>query len=77
MTPDRWRRIEELYQAALQHPAHGRAAFLAEACAGDEALRRDIDSLLAQHPSANNDYAQRVTESISGRSLLIVNSPRR
>ena len=58
MTPDRSRRIEELYQAAMQHPAHGRAAFLGHACAGDEALRRDIESLLAQRASGDDALAR-------------------
>ena len=46
MTPDRWTRIEELYHAALKQSADARAAFLVEACSGDEALRREVESLL-------------------------------
>ena len=33
MTPERWKRIEELYHAALARPPAERAAFLAAACA--------------------------------------------
>ena len=36
----RWREIERLYHAAVARPATEREAYLAEACAGDEALRR-------------------------------------
>jgi serine/threonine protein kinase len=50
--PDRWRRVEELYHAARARDASQRARFLADACAGDEALRREIESLLAQPASA-------------------------
>jgi Tol biopolymer transport system component len=46
MTPERWRRVEELYHAARTRPASERAAFLAEACSDDEALRRNVESLL-------------------------------
>jgi hypothetical protein len=46
--PDRWGTIERLYHAALAQPVDRRAAYLAEACAGDEALRREVESLLAQ-----------------------------
>jgi serine/threonine protein kinase len=46
MTPERWREIERLYHAALERSAEERAAFLAEACGNDEALRRELDSLL-------------------------------
>ena len=52
MTPERWRRVEELYHAALARDARDRALFLGDACAGDDALRRDVESLLAQPASA-------------------------
>ena len=48
MTPERWQRIEELYHAAHARSADERAAFLAEACRGDEKLRRDVESLLKE-----------------------------
>jgi hypothetical protein len=51
MTPERWRRIEDVYHAALARGAEERGAFVAEACAGDEALWREVVSLLAQHAS--------------------------
>src|SRR5215475_8939837 len=44
--PELWERIERLYHAALERAQPERAAFLAEACAGDEALRREVESLL-------------------------------
>src|SRR5262245_52880356 len=40
--------VERLYHTALTRPIDERAAFLAEACAGDEALRREVESPLAQ-----------------------------
>ena len=44
MTPERWKRIEELYHAARARPPGERAAFLAEACRGRRgaAARRRI-----------------------------------
>jgi hypothetical protein len=44
--PQQWERIKWLYHAALDRDANERAAFLAEACAGDESLRGAIESLL-------------------------------
>jgi serine/threonine-protein kinase len=41
-----WERIERLYHAALERAQTERAAFLAEACEGDEDLRREVESLL-------------------------------
>jgi eukaryotic-like serine/threonine-protein kinase len=51
MTPDRWQQVEELYHAARTRPEDEREAFLDAACAGDEALRREVESLLAQQVS--------------------------
>ncbi len=48
MTSERWRLVERLYHDALERPAAERPAFLAEACAGDEALGFDVQSLLDQ-----------------------------
>jgi len=47
MNPERWRQIEGLYQAIWERDAAERAAILDEACAGDEELRREVESLLA------------------------------
>jgi serine/threonine-protein kinase len=48
MNPDRWAEVERLYHGASARPAGEREAFLREACAGDESLRREVESLLAQ-----------------------------
>ena len=48
MKPERWQRVEEIYHAALERGEGQRAAFLEEACGRDEALRREVESLLAQ-----------------------------
>ena len=36
MTPERWRKVEEIYHAALDVHEEQRAALLKEACAGDD-----------------------------------------
>ena len=51
MTPERWQRIEELYHAARTRPQGERAAFLSVACRDDEALQRDVESLLNESVS--------------------------
>jgi hypothetical protein len=57
MNPERWQRVEQLYHSALAREADQRASFLAEACAGDEALRCEVESLLAQPASAEGFLA--------------------
>jgi eukaryotic-like serine/threonine-protein kinase len=47
VTPERWRRVEELYNSALVRQSSERRAYLEEACAGDEELRREVESLLS------------------------------
>jgi eukaryotic-like serine/threonine-protein kinase len=51
MNPDRWAEVERLYHGAAALPVSEREAFLRGACAGDEALQRDVESLLAQRIS--------------------------
>jgi TolB-like protein/Tfp pilus assembly protein PilF len=46
---EHWRRVEALLDAALAREPGARAAFLDAECAGDDALRREVDSLLAAH----------------------------
>ena len=46
-SPERWRSVEELYQAALDLPSGQRAAWLKEACA-DEELQREVESQVSK-----------------------------
>lgn len=54
MKPERWQQVEQLYHAALQRDENERAAFLADACKGDDALRREVESLLAYEDQAEH-----------------------
>ena len=54
MEPERWRKIEELFHAALECEERQRAAFLTKACAGDDGLRRAIESLLSRHKDSGS-----------------------
>ena len=51
MTPERLREIERLFHEARERPLAEREAWLARACADDSALRREVESLLAQPPA--------------------------
>jgi Tol biopolymer transport system component len=53
MSPERWQQVEQLYHAALEHQQDRRGEFLAEACAGDAALREEVESLL-DHAQENS-----------------------
>jgi non-specific serine/threonine protein kinase/serine/threonine-protein kinase len=43
----RWQRIEQIFNAAVELPKAEHEAFLERACAGDQDLRREVESLLS------------------------------
>ena len=51
---DRWQQIERLYHTALEHDRNQRRAYLQEACSGDDSLRQEVESLLAQGGGGNS-----------------------
>ncbi len=53
MTAERYQQIEELYHAALGRQPEERRAFLEQACAGDEGLRNEVESLLGYDERAD------------------------
>lgn len=52
MAPDRWRKIEALYEAALAIEPERRAGFLEQSCPGEESLRQEVESLLLHGENA-------------------------
>jgi len=54
MKPERWQKIDELFHAAVERNDGERAAFLNDACAGDESLRKQVEALLAGHEQAGS-----------------------
>ena len=50
--PDRWALIKNLFAEAAELPSFARAAWLAEACGNDEALRAEVAKLLAADAQA-------------------------
>jgi serine/threonine-protein kinase len=54
MNRERWRQVDDVFEGALQRPLPERGPFLDQACAGDAALRAEVDSLLAAHSREDN-----------------------
>ena len=44
-----WQKVKELFHAAIEREPLKRPGFLIQACSGDEALRREVESLIAAH----------------------------
>ena len=72
MAPDRWRQVSRVYHEALAQDAGHRPAFLQDACAGDPALRHEVEQLLAQAASAGGrpSVGPHVTASEIGERAL-------
>ena len=54
MKPETWERVAQLHRSVLEVEKGRRAAFLDEACTGDEELRCEVESLLAYEGKAEN-----------------------
>jgi tetratricopeptide (TPR) repeat protein len=52
MDSERWRQVDGLLQSVLEHSPEERETFLRQACAGDEALEREVQSLLSAQQDA-------------------------
>jgi serine/threonine-protein kinase len=46
MQADTWQRVREVFERASELPAAERSAYLEHACAGDPAIRREVEALL-------------------------------
>ncbi|MEM8930354.1 MAG: serine/threonine-protein kinase [Acidobacteriota bacterium] len=57
MTPERWRTIERLVEAALEQPPEGRGAYVGEACHGDPTLEAEVVAVLDAHGRADGFLA--------------------
>ena len=47
MKPDRWLKIKEIFQAALERAPAERPEFVSQACAGDDEMRKEVESLIS------------------------------
>jgi len=49
MTPERWKKVEELFHAALARDSEMRKLYLADACGDDQDLRASVEAMLKQN----------------------------
>lgn len=62
MTPQRWQRLEELFEAAVALPPAQRAAFLSTNCQGDEALLAELEQMLEADGDGGEDLRRLVSD---------------
>jgi serine/threonine protein kinase len=68
-TADHWQKVEEIFYAALERDPSLRRAFLDEVCGEDQALRSEVESLIAAHESPGefiDTPAYKVTDAFEG-----------
>ena len=73
MEPELWSRVEDLYHRVLELDESSRAEFLEDSCRGDEAARREVESLLA-HEKAAEHFIESPALEVMGK--LVANGPR-
>jgi eukaryotic-like serine/threonine-protein kinase len=74
MDADRWKHVDSLLDAALALPADERNAFLRQTCADDEALEREIRSLLAAKEQAGS-FLESPAIDVAARALALAPRP--
>ncbi|HEV2860549.1 MAG TPA: protein kinase [Pyrinomonadaceae bacterium] len=67
---EHWQQVEALYHSALEVEAEEREDFVAVACAGDEALRREVLSLLSSAERADSF----MEEPVMSVGLMLMNA---
>ena len=73
MDANRWKQVDSLLQAALERPVSRRAAFVREACAGDESLEREVLSLLVSQQEAGS-FLEAPAMEVAARGLAAASS---
>ncbi len=54
MTPEQYQRVTEIFNRIIESPSDQQSGLLSALCAGDDTLRREVESLLQVHPSAES-----------------------
>ncbi|MGH9968891.1 MAG: protein kinase domain-containing protein [Pyrinomonadaceae bacterium] len=75
MTPERWLQLKQIFQSALERNPAERSAFLSQACAGDPALRSEVESLISSHDQAGDSIeamaAEAATEMLANDRAIV------
>ena len=69
MTPERWQQVKQIFQSALERNPAERSAFLTEACAGDAALRGEVESLISSHKQAGDSIEAMADSIVHGATV--------
>jgi len=68
MDSERWKQVDDVLQSVLDLPPEQREAFLRQACAGDEALEREVRSLLESERQAGR-FLEHLAIEVAARAV--------
>ena len=71
MNLGRWHQVDKVLEAALEREPGERAAFLDQACAGDEALRQEVEELLKAHEQAGSFLSPPTLEATTQETAIM------
>ncbi len=74
MDSERWKQVDDLLQSVLDRAPEERDAFLRQACAGDQALEREVRSLLTSDEQAGK-FLQNPALEVAARALAHQQNP--
>lgn len=77
MTGNRWEKINEIFEAAVRLGASERDEYVKEACAGDDSLLAEIETLLAAHNKAKDFMESPAAGEVAGEILGLHGSPKK
>src|SRR5258707_1547273 len=69
MDPQQWQQVDNLLHLVLDRPPEDRDAFLRQACGGDEALEREVRSLLISQEQAGS-FLQNLAIEVAAQALV-------
>ena len=69
MTPEQWHRVKEIFEEALERAPGERPAFVGQACAGDEMLHSEVNSLLSSYEQEKS-FMEKPAAALAARSLV-------
>ena len=69
MNPQQWARVKDVFNAALERDADARRAYVADATAGDDAVRAEVERLLDAQVESSEFIEQAAATLLTGRVI--------
>jgi hypothetical protein len=68
---ERWQKVDRLYHSALAVEQSQRASFLEQACAGDQSLKQEVESLLAESEGGDS-FLEAPAMQVAAKAMALV-----